>query len=390
MNWELMGPPLGVILCACAVAYFLVGSLKDERSDEAKLREEKIRALLAEKEAVVSQLKGFDVGAGSDEERDACLARGREILIELEAMGHKVHSVVPKRGELKRLTLVLSLAGLLFGAVTIYLVFRESEERVEETQNQSMRPVDVTEEVKAQMEILEKNPEDLDALKYLTRRALLDQDPKSAMGFFMRAEGLKKDDVDLQVYASGLAILVGMADRAFPRLEQVLMDQPDHVEAHWWNGLAHASMRQFEDASVSLKKCISLSPQSEEAYYAQMLLKQIQQESTMEIHASGSVEIRSSVVVPEGGVLYVAALRAPVSGGPPLAAARFPTFSSPHAFALSDANMPMGGEWPDQFWMRVRIDADGDPMTKSDADVKTDFLGTFERGQKNIEVQLGE
>ena len=117
-------------------------------------------------------------------------------------------------------------------------------------------------------------------------------------------------------------------------------------------------MRQFEDATASLKKCIALSPQSEEAHYAQMLLKQIQQQSVAEVHASGSVALGSSAVVPEGGVLYVAALRAPVSGGPPLAAARFPSFAFPHAFSLSDANMPMGGEWPDQFWIRVRIDAD--------------------------------
>jgi|GEM_PF-4570794 len=390
MNWELMGPPLGVILCACAVAYFLVGSLKDERSDEAKLREEKIRALLAEKEEVVAQLKALESSDVSEEQREAYLARGREILIELEAMGHKVQVVGAKRSDLKKLTLVLTMAGLLFGAVTIYLVFRESEERVEETQNQSTRSMDITEAVKAQMAILEKDPENLDALKYLTRRALLDQDPTNAMGFFMRAEGLKKDDIDLQVYASGLAILVGMADRAFQRLDSVLKDQPNHPEAHWWKGLAHASMRQFDEATLSLKKCISLSPQSEEAQYAQMLLKQIQQQSVMEVHASGSVTLGASVVVPEGGVLYVAALRAPVSGGPPLAAARFPSFAFPHAFSLSDANMPMGGEWPEQFWIRVRIDADGDPMTKSDADVKTDFLGPFERGQQNIEVLLGE
>ena len=50
--------------------------------------------------------------------------------------------------------------------------------------------------------------------------------------------------------------------------------------------------------------------------------------------------------------------------------------------------MPMGGEWPEEFWMRVRIDADGDPMTKSEEDLKTQFLGPFKRGVDDLEIVL--
>ena len=94
------------------------------------------------------------------------------------------------------------------------------------------------------------------------------------------------------------------------------------------------------------------------------------------------------IAPPQTGVLYVAALRTSVAGGPPLAAARFPNFSFPMNFSLSSANMPMGGEWPEEFWMRVRIDADGDPMTSSDSDWMTDVLGPFKKGDQTIEVLL--
>jgi len=50
--------------------------------------------------------------------------------------------------------------------------------------------------------------------------------------------------------------------------------------------------------------------------------------------------------------------------------------------------MPMGGEWPEQFWMRVRIDTDGDPMTQSESDWKTEILGPFEKGDNTIEILL--
>jgi hypothetical protein len=73
-----------------------------------------------------------------------------------------------------------------------------------------------------------------------------------------------------------------------------------------------------------------------------------------------------------------------------LAAARFARFEFPKDFALTSANMPMGGEWPEQFWMRVRVDADGDPMTKSETDVSTEILGPFSRGAEGLSIQLGQ
>ena len=184
--------------------------------------------------------------------------------------------------------------------------------------------------------------------------------------------------------------MVGMPERALGRLAPILEADPTHVEGLWWKGVAFSSMGRYDEATLALEATVVHGKGSEEAGLAKGLLAEIKLASNVEVHASGRVVLGGSTVPPKGGVLYVAALRAPVSGGPPLAAARFGRFEFPKEFALTSANMPVGGEWPDQFWMRVRVDADGDPMTKSDADVSTEVLGPFSRGVEDLSIQLGE
>jgi hypothetical protein len=162
------------------------------------------------------------------------------------------------------------------------------------------------------------------------------------------------------------------------------------VEALWWKGVAFASMGRYAEAKIALEATLAHGEGLEEASHAQRLLADIELASSVVVHASGSVSLAENTVIPKGGVLYVAALRNPVGGGPPLAAARFPRFEFPKTFTLTSANMPLGGEWPEQFWMRVRVDTDGDPMTRAETDVSTAILGPFSKGAEGLAIQLGE
>ena len=182
--------------------------------------------------------------------------------------------------------------------------------------------------------------------------------------------------------------MVGMAERALERILPVLESHPDDHEVHWWLGVSYASLNRFDEALVHLAKTDTLNSESQEAAFARGMIAEIEAARDVEVHASGVVRFTDGSTAPEGGILFVAALRAPVDGGPPLAAVRFPQFSFPMKFSMSAANMPMGGEWPDEFWIRARIDADGDPMTKSEDDLKTAILGPFSRGDSDIEIAL--
>jgi hypothetical protein len=243
-------------------------------------------------------------------------------------------------------------------------------------------------ELQSARDTLEEDPSNLEALTVLARRALLDGDLPDAMNYVQRADAVSPNDPKITVYSGAMATMVGMSNRALERILPVVEAHPNDHEAQWWLGVTYSSMARFDEALVHLKQTVVLSADSQEAAFARGLIAELEAAMNTEIHAAGVVRLSESAVVPENGILFVAALRTPVEGGPPLAAVRFPRFSFPMQFSMSAANMPMGGEWPEEFWIRARIDADGDPMTKSEEDIKTAILGPFKKGTLDLEVSL--
>ena len=50
--------------------------------------------------------------------------------------------------------------------------------------------------------------------------------------------------------------------------------------------------------------------------------------------------------------------------------------------------MMMGGEWPGQVWLDVRLDEDGNAMSKSENDVNAEMQGPLTGGQAGLQVVL--
>ena len=64
-------------------------------------------------------------------------------------------------------------------------------------------------------------------------------------------------------------------------------------------------------------------------------------------------------------------LRQPGVPGPPLAAKKLPAGPFPLTFTLTEADRPMAqGPVPDTFEVKVTLDVDGDPMSKSETDLE--------------------
>ena len=378
-----MALPLLITALAAAVAFFVVRGLDDERDEQKKTRQARIDALLAEKKT----LKPLLEKAAAAEERQELLERGRAVLAELEALGHSRTAATPK-GSKGVWAFTLLISALFIGG-SIKLVQQESQERMDDPETIArLENRKVQKELEAAQAALQEDPADIAALVVLTRRALLDGDLPTAMNYVMRSEESSPGHPKMTVYSGGMAVMVGMADRALERIIPVLENHPDDHEVHWWLGVAYASLNRYDEALVHLIQTDALASDSQEAAFARGMIAEIEAARDVEVHASGTVELDEPATVPETGILFVAALRAPVDGGPPLAAVRFPQFSFPMKFSMSAANMPMGGEWPEEFWIRARIDADGDPMTTSEADIKTAILGPFERGDSDIAIAL--
>ncbi len=107
---------------------------------------------------------------------------------------------------------------------------------------------------------------------------------------------------------------------------------------------------------------------------------------------SGTLSLADGTELPEGGVLFIIAQRAGQSGGPPVAVVKkgAEDLVLPYTFSLSDADMMMGGTWPEQVWLKARVDADGDAMTRSDEDVEATVVGPLSSGAADVELVLGK
>ncbi|MEN0060894.1 MAG: hypothetical protein AAGA48_02030 [Myxococcota bacterium] len=89
---------------------------------------------------------------------------------------------------------------------------------------------------------------------------------------------------------------------------------------------------------------------------------------------------------PEAKAVYVSLRKAGVPG-PPLAAKRLPAGPFPLTFVITESDRPMvNGPVPDEVELKVTLDVDGDPMSKSETDLVS--ITTVERGAKDLQVAL--
>lgn len=83
---------------------------------------------------------------------------------------------------------------------------------------------------------------------------------------------------------------------------------------------------------------------------------------------TGNIEAPDNA--PAAQAIFVS-LRQPGVPGPPLAAKKLPPGPFPMTFTLTEADRPMvQGPMPDTVEVKVTLDVDGDPMSKSEADLE--------------------
>jgi hypothetical protein len=86
-------------------------------------------------------------------------------------------------------------------------------------------------------------------------------------------------------------------------------------------------------------------------------------------------------------VVFVIA-REPGAGGPPVAVARLRGNQYPMAFHLDDSSLMLRGIWPTVLDLEVRVDKDGDPMTRGPADLIGRAAGPVRLGESDVRIRL--
>jgi len=206
-------------------------------------------------------------------------------------------------------------------------------------------------------------------------------------------------------YQSLVRLAMGQVDVAVTMLTKALAADPDLLEGYAYLALAYARMGRMRDAEGAIAMASKRFP--ERAADLRRYLTDLKDRETPVAQASagsgapdphaglgtpgegapqksvttgrrvsGTVDVDPSLrgKLPPGGVLFVFARAAGVSGGPPAAVKRLPA-RFPAAFELSEADSMMGQPLPDLLLIEARLDEDGDPTTRSPSDPKARLDG---------------
>ncbi|MFM2249033.1 MAG: hypothetical protein RL071_5108, partial [Pseudomonadota bacterium] len=73
---------------------------------------------------------------------------------------------------------------------------------------------------------------------------------------------------------------------------------------------------------------------------------------------------------------------------PPVATAKLSRDGLPWSFQFEQGHAMMGGGWPEQVWIKARLDADGQPGASA-GDVDSALMGPFAIGATGVELVIG-
>ena len=244
-------------------------------------------------------------------------------------------------------------------------------------------------EEKALVEQLAASPNDVTSLNRLTVLAMTNSDMNAAMQWNSRALEAAPKDPDARTFRAVLRAATGMGDTALTLLDEVLAEVPAHPMALVYKGLIALEQGKNDIAIAALEQALTLDPPNPGFLEAKLAQARglgptgVPSETAPsakgsgELIVSGTLTLDASVDATTYQALFVS-IRDP-AGGPPLAARKLPPGPFPLAFAITTADrLPMGGDrpLPDIVDVSVRLDADGDAMSRSDTDPTVQFPGT--------------
>ncbi len=387
-DWSTWGPPVVVLLAGLVAGLVAALKVQGGRGSDAQ---DAADALSVQKDLVLAQLRELEhhrerLGEeGYAQRRQALVQEGASVLKKLDHPEESL-AVPPRTGGFGRTLLglgaVVAFVGLAFMLVRTSTTPRQ-EDSLEPGSQEAVEAL-----IGAAMTTLETDPTHLESLNVLCHYAILMGDMQTGMQKFMASQALSPDHPEVIAHGSALAVLVGMADRGIAGLETLLLDHPDHPEGLWWLAIAHLRNGDEETARTIAHRILETAPGTEMAALAMDLLSQGPAPAATTPQVSGQVVLGEGISAPEGGVFYIAALRDAAGSPPPVAAQRSEVWALPLDFSLGDADLTMGGAWPEEVWLRARIDADGNPSTTSESDLVSGLVGPVAPGAEDVSLEL--
>lgn len=246
---------------------------------------------------------------------------------------------------------------------------------------------------------------DIGALLNRGRAAFEQKQWPQAIEAFKKVLSMEANHPDAHAYMGLILAGAGHVDSAMLAFNRALTSDPNHALALWGSGMV--LFRQKDDANgarQNLKKLLTLLPPGAHKEQIRKTLlemgkgegkgeiKQTKKTADHRIQGVITIDPKLQATHQGGGILFIIARRAATQGGPPLAVKRIASPTFPLSYSLSKENMMIpGSSFAGRVNIVVRLDKDGDPLTRGAGDIIGNYhKNPVEIGSQNVDIVLNE
>ena len=258
------------------------------------------------------------------------------------------------------------------------------------------------------------NPSSVEVRAALTegKQAFGNQDFPKAIEAFKKVLAADPNNPEAHSYMGFILVQAGHGDGALMAFDKALSQAPNFPMALWGKGMVlYQDKKDFAGARQILERLLNMLPAGEQRSEIVKVLAEIPagnaeksnspgQTKPTAAASSSSAQISGKITIDPklkanldaNAALFIIARPAAGTGGPPLAVKKIdhPTF--PLDYTLSQENVMMQGmPFTGKINITVRIDKDGNPVTRTPGDLTGDYKkNPVEVGAKNVDVVIDQ
>ena len=240
------------------------------------------------------------------------------------------------------------------------------------------------------------------------KAAFARQEWTKAIDAFKKALTVDPKQPEAHAYMGFILVQAGHADGALMAFDKALAAAPNFPMALWGKGMTlYQAKKDYAGAREALEKLLQMIPAGQERGEIEKVLAEIpqpgqkmpQRQQGASAAANTSDQITGKVTldpklkanVDSQAVLFIIARPAGAGGGPPLAVKKIDRPVFPLFYSLGSENVMMQGRpFSGKVNISVRLDKDGNPITRQPGDISGEYKNPVEVGSKNVDIVLDQ
>jgi cytochrome c-type biogenesis protein CcmH len=244
------------------------------------------------------------------------------------------------------------------------------------------------------------------------KQAFEKQEFPKAIEAFKKVLSTDPNNAEAHSYMGFILVQAGHGDGALMAFDKALSQAPNFPMALWGKGMVlYQDKKDYAGARDIFERLLKLMPPGEERNEIVKVLAEIPasggskpepstQTKTQAVQAPSSAQISGKITIDpklKGSIdskasLFIIARPAGGAGGPPLAVKKIDRPTFPLDYTLSQENVMMQGmPFTGKINLTVRLDKDGNPVTRTPGDMSGDYKkNPVEVGTKNVNVAIDQ